>query len=336
MSTDQEQTRLVMLQGPQPDRFFGLSEAEISVGREMQNQIVIGDPEVSRRHALLRQTRDGYTIEDLGSTNGTFVNGARIIRAIPLADGDRISLGETIQLVYQRALPARDRTILAGAGRVTPSSGESRLPAEPDAEIEAPVEPPVEAGLPAPPMPIEPVELYDAEVLEPPPPFDEPPAAGTEKEPPAEEGPPPPPEAPFEGQHEVRPAPPSFEPLRPARYEEPREMPPPPPYQPPRPPVREPGPSFRQTQRQEPPPPPYQEPPPPPYYEEYEPAPPQPRSKRKRTLLIGCGCLLLLLACASVVGLGYLIWNAPYEFFQDPIRNLDRLFEILTMLLVLP
>ena len=318
MPTDQEQARLVMLKGPHPDRFFGLSEEEITVGREMLNSIVIGDPEVSRKHARLRRTEQGFTIEDLGSTNGTFVNGARITGAVPLADGDQISLGETIQLVYQRMLLARDRTVYAGAGRVTPPVGESELPAGPAADSKAPAEPLVEAGPPAPPNSLEPDEPDDAEILEPPPPFDEPlPIADAGPEPPDEpEQVPPPPHAP-----------PSFEPLRPARYEERPEMPQPA-YRPPRPPAREPGPPYRPTQRQAPSPPPY--------YEEYEPEPPQPRSKRNRTLLIGCGCLLLLFACAAVVGLGYLIWNAPFEFFQDPIRNFNRLFEVLTLLLVLP
>jgi hypothetical protein len=340
METDQQHAHLIMLQGPHPEKIFRLAEEEITLGREMQNAIVISDPEVSRKHARLRRTEAGYTIEDLGSTNGTFVNGARITRAVPLADGDRVSLGETIQLVYQERLPARDQTMVAGVGAATPPLGDAEIPEEPAAPIEAPAEPPVQAVPPPPSEPMEPPEPYEAEVLEPPPPFDEPmAAAGTEKEPAGEPAPEPPPapKPPFEIEREKRPAPPPFEPGVPARFEEQRQAPPPPSYEPSRPPAREPGPPvtpplgepYRQPRRQEPPPPP-------PYYEEYEQEPPRPRSNRRRNLLIGCGCLLILFACAAVVGLGYLIWNAPYEFFQDPIRNFGSLFESLTMLLMLP
>jgi predicted component of type VI protein secretion system len=342
METDQAHSHLIMLQGPHPEKIFRLSEEEITLGREMQNDLVISDPEVSRKHARLRRAETGYTIEDLGSTNGTFVNGARITRAVQLADGDRVSLGETIQLVYQERMPARDQTVVAGVGTATPPLGEAEKPAEPSAEMAVPSEAPVPAAAPPPSRPVEPAQPYEAEVLEPPPPFDEPmPAAGAGKEPAAEQEPesPPAPEPPPAIERERPPAPAPFEPGVPARFEEQRQVPPPPPYEPPRQPVREParepGPPVTPPLGEPYRPPQRREPPPPPYYEEYEPEPPQPPSHRRRNLLIGCGCLLILFACAAVIGLGYLIWNAPYEFFQDPIRNFSRLFERLTMLLML-
>ncbi len=53
------------------------------------------DDSVSRRHAEIRRTRDGYTITDLKSTNGTWVNGRRIPsgETVALADGDRVAVG---------------------------------------------------------------------------------------------------------------------------------------------------------------------------------------------------------------------------------------------------
>ena len=54
---------------------FELRQAETSIGRDAKNQLVLEDPRVSRQHALLRQSRDGLTIRDLGSGNGTYVNG---------------------------------------------------------------------------------------------------------------------------------------------------------------------------------------------------------------------------------------------------------------------
>ena len=54
------------------------------------------DPDISRRHASFSPAGDGLTVEDLGSTNGTFVNGHRLQYAVTLGTGDRVELGETV------------------------------------------------------------------------------------------------------------------------------------------------------------------------------------------------------------------------------------------------
>jgi hypothetical protein len=71
------------------------------IGRSEDNQLRLLDPGVSRRHVLVMATPGGYTIRDLGSQNGTYVNGTRIDES-PLADGDRITIGE-INLVFRGA-----------------------------------------------------------------------------------------------------------------------------------------------------------------------------------------------------------------------------------------
>ncbi len=68
--------------------------AVLVLGREAAD-LVIDDPEVSRRHAGLRPAGDGLEIEDLGSLNGTWVNGTRIQGAVRLSPGDRVRLGDT-------------------------------------------------------------------------------------------------------------------------------------------------------------------------------------------------------------------------------------------------
>ena len=73
------------------------------IGRSEDNQLRLLDPGVSRRHVLVMATPGGYTIRDLGSQNGTYVNGARVDES-PLTDGDRITIGE-INLVF-RGTPA--------------------------------------------------------------------------------------------------------------------------------------------------------------------------------------------------------------------------------------
>jgi hypothetical protein len=65
------------------------------IGRSRDCEIVLEDAGISRRHAELRPLPGGWTIEDLGSTNGVLVNGAPIAGAQPLAAGDRVELGST-------------------------------------------------------------------------------------------------------------------------------------------------------------------------------------------------------------------------------------------------
>ncbi len=71
------------------------------IGRSEDNQLRLLDPGVSRRHVLVMATPGGYTIRDLGSQNGTYVNGNRVDES-PLTDGDRITIGE-INLVFRGA-----------------------------------------------------------------------------------------------------------------------------------------------------------------------------------------------------------------------------------------
>jgi pSer/pThr/pTyr-binding forkhead associated (FHA) protein len=68
--------------------------AVLVLGREAAD-LAVDDPEVSRRHASLRPAGDGLEIEDLGSLNGTWVNGTRIQGVVRLSPGDRVRLGDT-------------------------------------------------------------------------------------------------------------------------------------------------------------------------------------------------------------------------------------------------
>jgi pSer/pThr/pTyr-binding forkhead associated (FHA) protein len=77
--------------------------------------IVLVDPEVSRRHAIVLATPAGPAIEDLGSTNGTWVNGERISGAHRLRMGDVVRFGNTIWHVRAGRPGTRDLTTTAGA-----------------------------------------------------------------------------------------------------------------------------------------------------------------------------------------------------------------------------
>jgi len=93
--------RLIVRRGPQPNQIYDLNKDIITLGRDITNDIVINDPEVSRHHGRLTRGGGGYTLEDLGSTNGTFVGGQRLTGARPLSGGDVIGLGETVTLSYE-------------------------------------------------------------------------------------------------------------------------------------------------------------------------------------------------------------------------------------------
>jgi pSer/pThr/pTyr-binding forkhead associated (FHA) protein len=85
--------RLRFVAGPLAGREVEVTSALV-LGRQASD-LVIDDPQVSRRHASVRPAGDGLEVEDHGSRNGTWVNGARVSGATRLAPGDRVQLGET-------------------------------------------------------------------------------------------------------------------------------------------------------------------------------------------------------------------------------------------------
>jgi pSer/pThr/pTyr-binding forkhead associated (FHA) protein len=90
--------RLVVEKSPSLDDglSFELDSKPITVGRGGQNDVVLdGDEFASARHARIEPRRDGVWVHDLGSTNGTYVNGAQIDRPRRLTQGDIVRVGET-------------------------------------------------------------------------------------------------------------------------------------------------------------------------------------------------------------------------------------------------
>jgi ABC transport system ATP-binding/permease protein len=78
---------------------FPLVASEVLIGRRADSDVVLENQHVSRHHAKLLKTADGYLIKDLESTYGTFVNESRIKTQL-LKHGDTISLGKSIDLHF--------------------------------------------------------------------------------------------------------------------------------------------------------------------------------------------------------------------------------------------
>ena len=86
--------KLIIEQGPTPGQEIELAKDEFVIGRIEGNDLVIPEPSVSRRHARLLRQGQQVLLEDLGSSNGTFVNGQRLISApFPLKSGDTFIVG---------------------------------------------------------------------------------------------------------------------------------------------------------------------------------------------------------------------------------------------------
>jgi pSer/pThr/pTyr-binding forkhead associated (FHA) protein len=107
--------RLVVKAGPNPGSAFDLSKEVTLIGRDVTNDISLGDPEVSRQHARLTRTPGGYVLEDLGSTNGSFVNGERLVAPRVLASGDLLGMGENVTLSFEGASPETAETVMGEA-----------------------------------------------------------------------------------------------------------------------------------------------------------------------------------------------------------------------------
>jgi pSer/pThr/pTyr-binding forkhead associated (FHA) protein len=119
---------------------------ELVVGREHAD-VTLEDEEVSRRHLAVRPHDDGVELEDLGSTNGTFVDGARLSAAVVISESARVMIGET-EIEIEVEVPELE--LDPGATRLR------ERPVMPDATVVRPAPvapPPAPAESAAPPTP---------------------------------------------------------------------------------------------------------------------------------------------------------------------------------------
>ena len=154
------QYQLVMHSGPTPGKTFLLEGDVLTIGREASNQIAINDAEISRKHSQLVLQGGKYVLTDLGSTNGTFVNGQRITGQHVLQPGEVISLGEQINLLFEvvtivdpNATMLSSKPPVVAAARNVPPPPAPAYPPPPTYAGQAPAGPSASYTEPAPEAP---------------------------------------------------------------------------------------------------------------------------------------------------------------------------------------
>jgi ABC-type multidrug transport system ATPase subunit len=121
---------LTIVKGPSAGQEYTLTESELVIGRYEGVDLVIDAPVVSRRHARIVRRDAQYYIEDLNSSNGTFLNGQPVDEATPLAPGDEIGLGQSVTLRFSAPAAAADRTVVEGTVYEVPESAPQERPAQ--------------------------------------------------------------------------------------------------------------------------------------------------------------------------------------------------------------
>ncbi len=95
------QARIVVFRNEKQELCVPITESGAGIGRDAGNAVQLSLPEVSKRHAALQHTHKGWSVRDLDSRNGLFVNGKKVRESV-LRDGDRLMIGP-YTLVFQIA-----------------------------------------------------------------------------------------------------------------------------------------------------------------------------------------------------------------------------------------
>ena len=87
---------IVLMRDGHPSERFVVGGGRLVIGRLAESDVVVADPGASRRHAEVAEERGRFILTDLGSTNGTLLNGRRVQGQQELSDGDQITIGRTV------------------------------------------------------------------------------------------------------------------------------------------------------------------------------------------------------------------------------------------------
>ena len=101
ISDSPDHNKLVRINDEFAGEEFSLSEVENTIGRTDDNFILLSDPSISREHAVITHEGEGYRLVELGSSNGTRVNGEEVIDSVDLSPGDLVEFG-SVEFVFAR------------------------------------------------------------------------------------------------------------------------------------------------------------------------------------------------------------------------------------------
>ncbi|OGO14464.1 MAG: hypothetical protein A2Y93_14380 [Chloroflexi bacterium RBG_13_68_17] len=122
-----------------------LDRPEFIIGRGTECDLTVADRQVSRRHARVRKTPEGFVLEDLGSKNGTHLNGTRLERPTMLQDGDVVQIALAVQLAFIGTEATMPLTLpgeaMGGVGRLNMDPQGHRIWVG-DQEVDPPLSPP--------------------------------------------------------------------------------------------------------------------------------------------------------------------------------------------------
>lgn len=104
---------LDVLEGPRKGEKIYITSSGLSIGRKKENDFSIDDPLVSREHARIEQELSGFTIRDLGSKNGVFVNN-NLVKSSSLKNGDIIRIGSTVMKFHKEEEKVEEPILLEG------------------------------------------------------------------------------------------------------------------------------------------------------------------------------------------------------------------------------
>jgi hypothetical protein len=142
--------QIVGLRGSQASQSFVLGDAPLTFGRSPENAIVLDTPRASRRHAEIRREGSDYILADLGSANGTIVNGQRLSAPHRLRPGDTFEIGDDT-FRFDAPQPAMDATLIATPA---PVASPPTVPVGPQSPppYQPPATPPYQPPMPPPPQ----------------------------------------------------------------------------------------------------------------------------------------------------------------------------------------
>lgn len=131
------QAMLLIQGGPQSGQVVALGGLAVTVGRRSDNDVVVDDSSVSRRHSLIMDTAGGFVVRDLNSTNGTYVNRERIGEGdYALKSGDLVRIGGSeITLLFKQDAPMTVRLTVSDIAPA-PAGGEAARPSSLDGKAQ--------------------------------------------------------------------------------------------------------------------------------------------------------------------------------------------------------